>query len=66
MSGVTPKLLVLKDACTYGGFGKKKAYRLIRAGKIDAYKMEGRVVVDRATVDRYLASLPKVGMRPRS
>lgn len=60
MSKLAPRLLVMKDACKYGGFGRTKAYELIRAGKIDAYKMEGTVMIDKKTIDRYHRSLPKI------
>jgi excisionase family DNA binding protein len=55
-----PKLMVLKDACKYGGFQRTKAYHLIRAGKIDAYRMGRKVMIDRGSIDAYHRSLPKV------
>jgi hypothetical protein len=50
-----------KVGCTYGGFGRTKAYELIEAGKIDAYKMGHQTMIDLNSVDRYHASLPKIG-----
>jgi hypothetical protein len=55
-----PQMLSFRDALKYGGFGKQKAYDLIRAGKIDARKMGRRTMVDRRSIDRYHKSLPKL------
>jgi hypothetical protein len=41
-------------------FGRTKAYELIEAGKIDAYKMGHQTMIDLNSVDRYHASLPKL------
>jgi excisionase family DNA binding protein len=40
--------------------GRTKAYELIEAGKIDAYKMGHQTMIDLNSVDRYHASLPKL------
>lgn len=55
-----PRFLDFKKACEYGGFGKWKAHELIKAGKIDARKMDRRILINRASIDRYHDSLPKV------
>lgn len=55
-----PQMLSFRDALKYGGFGKQKAYELIRARKIDARKMGTRTMIDRRSIDRYHRSLPKL------
>jgi excisionase family DNA binding protein len=57
------RLANLKAACTYGGFGRTKAYELIDAGKIDAYKMGHQTMIDLNSVDRYHDSLPRIPPR---
>ena len=54
------RLAALRDACKYGGFGKWKAYDLIHAGAIDAYKMGRRTMIDLNSIDRYHGTLPKI------
>ena len=49
----------IKEACQYGRFGLTKCYDLINAGKIDAYKDDGRTLVDLDSIDRYNKTLPK-------
>jgi hypothetical protein len=53
-------LIPLKKALERGGFGRKKAYRLINEGKIIAYKMEGQTMVDADSIDAYHMSLPRI------
>jgi len=55
-----PRLSSVREACDYGGFGKTSAYALIHEGRIKAVKLRRRTFVDLDTVDRYLASLPKL------
>jgi excisionase family DNA binding protein len=57
----SPRLLILKEACRYGGFQKTKAYQLIHEGRIDAYRMGRKLMIDRKSIDAYHKSLPKVG-----
>jgi excisionase family DNA binding protein len=54
------RLASFKDGCKYGHFCKTKAYKLIEAGTITAYKMGHKTLIDLDSVDRYLASLPQV------
>jgi excisionase family DNA binding protein len=56
---VRPRLATLNEACAYGRFGRTQAYELINEGKIVAYKMGHRTMVDLNTVDQYHASLPR-------
>ena len=53
-------LIPLKKALERGGFGRTKAYKLIKKGKIIAYKMEGRTMVDADSIDAYHMSLPRI------
>jgi excisionase family DNA binding protein len=52
-----------KEGCALGKFGRTKAYELIEAGKIDAYKDGSRTKIDLNSVDRYQESLPKISPR---
>lgn len=49
-----------KLALRYAYWGKDKAYALIHAGKIKAYKDGRSTMVDLNTVDAYKNSLPRV------
>lgn len=59
-----PRLLPFKEACLYGGFGRWKAYALIREGKLTAYRMGKKTMLDVGSIDRYHESLPKIGETP--
>ncbi|MBB4392503.1 MULTISPECIES: helix-turn-helix domain-containing protein [unclassified Bradyrhizobium] len=50
----------MKKALERGGFGRTKAYELIKKGKIIAYKMEGQTMVDAASIEAYHMSLPRI------
>ena len=54
-------LISLKRACEKGNFGRTKAYELINAGKITAYKDGGRTLVDADSLDAYQGALPRLG-----
>jgi hypothetical protein len=53
-------LVPLKKALERGGFGRTKAYELIKNGKIIAYKMGGQTMVDTDSIDSYHMSLPRI------
>ena len=53
-------LIPLKRALVKGGFGRTKAYELIDQGKIVAYKMDGRTMVDADSIDAYHMTLPRI------
>jgi hypothetical protein len=53
-------LIPLKKALERGGFGRTKAYKLIKKGEIIAYKMEGRTMVDADSIDAYHMPLPRI------
>jgi excisionase family DNA binding protein len=55
-----PKLMPLDIACRYGGFGRSKGYELIREHQITAVKLGRRTLVDVASLDAFLAALPKL------
>jgi excisionase family DNA binding protein len=57
------RLVVFKDGCRYGKFGKTKAYELIAQERIKAYKMGGKTLIDLDSIDEYHASLPRVESR---
>ncbi|WP_296332450.1 helix-turn-helix domain-containing protein [Reyranella sp.] len=59
------RLVVFKDGCRYGKFGKTKAYELIAQERIKAYKLGGKTMIDLDSVDQFHASLPKVESRAR-
>ena len=46
----------------YGKFGVTKAYELIEAGLIDAYKDGRKTLLDLDSIDRYHRSLPRLIM----
>lgn len=54
------RLVPFKLALRYAYWGKDKAYALIHAGKIKAYKDGRSTMVDLNTVDAYKNSLPRV------
>jgi hypothetical protein len=53
-------LIPLKKALVKGGFGRTKAYELIDDGKIIAYKMDGRTMVDADSIEAYRMTLPRI------
>ena len=59
------RLADFKQGCHYGGFGTSKAYELIAAGKIKAYKMGFRTKLDLDSVDEFLGSLSEVKLRSK-
>ncbi len=54
------RLVSVKEACRYGRFSHTTLYRLINAGKINAYKEGSRTKVDLDSVDAYKRSLPRI------
>ena len=57
------RLVPVAEACRYGCFRVTKAYALLAEGKITAYKLGARTLVDLDTVDEFLASLPRFQSR---
>jgi excisionase family DNA binding protein len=55
-----PRLMPIGIACRYGGFGRSKGYELIREHQITAVKLGRRTLIDVASLDAFLAALPKV------
>jgi hypothetical protein len=53
-------LTPLKRALEKGGFGQTNAYELICEGKIIAYKMEGRTMVDLNSIEAYHLTLLRI------
>ena len=56
------RLAEFKAACAYGKFGITKAYALIAAGKIHAYKDGRKSLIDLNSIDAYHRSLPRLIM----
>lgn len=55
-----PRVVSVNGACRYGGFGKTKCYELIDKGRIAARKFGKKTLIEVASIDRYLDSLPKL------
>lgn len=53
--------MTVADACHHYGFGKTTLYALIGAKHIEAFKVGARTLVVCASVERYLANLPRLG-----
>lgn len=51
----------MKDVAALYGFQKTKAYELLRDGRIRAKKLGAKTLVEFASVDEYLATLPSFG-----
>lgn len=52
-------LLTLEEACARGGIGLTRAYKLLNDGAIDGVKVGKSTRVIEASLDRYIASLPR-------
>lgn len=52
--------LTVADACKRYGIGKTKLYELIGDKRVEAVKLGSRTLVIADTVERYLASLPRL------
>jgi excisionase family DNA binding protein len=55
-----PLTLSPKKAAAYLGIGRTKLLELIKAGRIEARKLDGRIRVTTASLDAFHASLPAV------
>lgn len=51
----------IKATCARYGFGKTTAYELLRDRKIRARKLGAKTLIEFASVDEYLATLPSYG-----
>lgn len=51
----------IKSTCLRYGFGKTTAYELLRDRKIRAKKLGAKTLIEFASVDEYLATLPEYG-----
>ena len=65
LSGATPgiarALYPIKEAEVILSISHAQIYRLIDAGRLDARKIGSRSFITAASIDSFLASLPKVG-----
>jgi excisionase family DNA binding protein len=55
------RLVSLTDTGTRLGCKKTKVYELIKQGRLDAVKLGSRTLVIDESIDRLMASLPRVG-----
>ena len=53
----------VKSTCARYGWGKTTTYELLRDKKIRARKLGAKTLIEFASVDEYLASLPLTGRR---
>lgn len=51
----------IKATCARYGWGKTTTYDLLRDGRIRAKKLGAKTLIEFASVDEYLASLPAYG-----
>ena len=63
MSDVKRNLIPMRAALSKVGCGHTKIYDLIQRGKIVAYRMDGKTMVDADSIDHYHASLPRIEPR---
>jgi excisionase family DNA binding protein len=61
MSVSDRKLLTVKQTTETCSFGRTKAYELIRDGRLDARKVGRRTLITVASLERFIASLPRAG-----
>jgi excisionase family DNA binding protein len=53
--------LTVNEFCRVYAVGRTLTYRLISSGAIEARKVGAKTLIPRASAERWLASLPKVG-----
>jgi len=64
MTATTPKLIPLDRARQeLGGIGRTKLYALVRDGHLVALKIGSKTVICTASLEAFVASLPRVGAR---
>jgi excisionase family DNA binding protein len=56
-----PHSLTIVEACRRYGFGKTTLYALISRGTVEAVKLGTRTLVLADSIERHLASLPRLG-----
>lgn len=57
-----PKAMTIPKACAYSGCGRTKIYELIAQNRIEAVKLGARTLIITESLDRFLASLPKLNV----
>jgi hypothetical protein len=60
-NGIARALYPIKEAEVILSTSHAQIYRLINAGKLDARKIGSRSFITAASIEAFLASLPKVG-----
>jgi excisionase family DNA binding protein len=58
-SEVKPALYSTNDARRIGCFGNTKLYELIGEGRLEAVKLGGKTLITAASLDAFIASLPR-------
>jgi len=53
--------LSVKEACEFSSLGRTTLYKLMKSGKITAYKCESRTIILWDEFERELKSLPRAG-----
>lgn len=56
---ILPVLLTIAGACAYSGFTRSRLYHHLKNKDIEARKAGRRTLIERASLDRLLAALPK-------
>ena len=60
---IAPAMLQIPDAAKYSGLSRTRVYELISTGALDARKMGKRTIISRASIDAFLADLPKAARK---
>lgn len=56
-----PHAMTIANTCQWSGIGRTKLYQAISENKIEAVKLGARTLVVTESVEKFLASLPKLG-----
>jgi hypothetical protein len=61
----TPILLSVRAAQSMIGIGRTKLYELLHSGELNARRLHGRTLVETASIEAYVRSLPMVSLGQR-
>ncbi|GEP38587.1 hypothetical protein NPS01_22500 [Nocardioides psychrotolerans] len=62
----TPVTLTISEAVAYAGRVKSRILELARTGRVEAVQVDGRWLIDGASLDAYLAQPRRPGIRRRT
>jgi hypothetical protein len=65
MTDLTPRTLTIQGVTQMYGWGRTTTYELLGAGKLEAVKVSGRLLIFVESCERLLASAPRAEIRPR-